>query len=308
MNEQGHIPVLLQETMDALNIQPGGIYVDCTYGGGGHASEILKRLNQNGRLFAFDQDAESAKRLIQDSRLTFIPQNFRYVQRFLRLEGIGQVDGILADLGMSSFQLDSLERGFSMRTDAKLDMRMDRRKKLTAADVLNTYPEDLLRKLFSEYGELPNAKKLAKRIVEIRQYAPIHTVNNLKNAIREMVLGNPNRYFARVFQALRIEVNDELGALKELLLQIPELLKTGGRVAIITFHSLEDRIVKYFFRYGSFEIPEINSIYETAPTPVLKPVTKKPIQPGENEIKRNPRSRSARLRVAEKTEVSRGQR
>lgn len=302
-----HTPVLLNETIEALDIKPDGTYVDCTFGGGGHSMALLEKLGPSGKLVAFDQDADARNNLpeqqagmLAGKRLVFVSQNFRHLQRFLRLEGIATVDGIMADLGVSSHQFDEASRGFSIRHDAELDMRMDRRQALTAFDVVNTYTEQRLHKLFEQYGEVTNAKTLARTIAEVRNSTSLKTTEGFKNAIREIVKGNPNKYFAQVFQALRIEVNDELGALKEMLQQIPSLLKPGGRAAIITFHSLEDRLVKNFFRRGSFDEPEENPFINTETVNELKVVTKKPILPSEKEMKENPRSRSAKLRVAEK--------
>jgi len=303
-----HIPVLLEETISALNIQDAGIYVDCTFGGGGHSKAIFQQLGPKGKLIAFDQDDDARQNLaaltdgkIADERILFIPQNFRHLQRFLRLNGITAIDGIMADLGVSSHQFDEAERGFSIRQNAAMDMRMDQRQTLTAFDLVNTYTEQRLHKLFEQYGEVTNAKTLARKIVEVRHTTSLQTIDGFKNAIRETVKGNPNKYFAQVFQALRIEVNDELGALKELLQQIPSLLKPGGRVAIITFHSLEDRLVKNFFRRGSFDEPEENPFINTETKNELRIITKKPVTASAEEMKRNPRSRSAKLRVAEKT-------
>lgn len=298
--EAYHIPVLLQETIAGLAIQPEGIYVDCTFGGGGHSKAILEQLGTKGKLIAFDQDEDAKRNLPDDDRIIFVPHNFRHLQRFLKLHQINAVDGIMADLGVSSHQFDEAERGFSTRFDAALDMRMDQRQTLTAFDVVNTYNEQQLHKLFEQYGEVTNAKTLARTIVNVRNHVSLKTINAFKNALREVVKGNPNKYFAQVFQALRIEVNDELGALKEMLQQIPKLLKPGGRAAIITFHSLEDRLVKVFFRRGSFDEPETNPFINEEPVNELKIITKKSIQPTEKEMKENPRSRSARLRVAEK--------
>ncbi|MFC0771909.1 16S rRNA (cytosine(1402)-N(4))-methyltransferase RsmH [Terrimonas alba] len=298
--EAYHIPVLLQETIAGLAIQPEGIYVDCTFGGGGHSRAILEQLSTKGKLIAFDQDEDAKRNLPDDDRVIFVPHNFRHLQRFLKLHQINAVDGIMADLGVSSHQFDEAARGFSTRFDAALDMRMDQRQTLTAFDVVNTYTEQQLHKLFEQYGEVTNAKTLARTIVNVRNHVSLKTINAFKNALREVVKGNPNKYFAQVFQALRIEVNDEIGALKEMLQQIPKLLKPGGRVAIITFHSLEDRLVKVFFRRGSFDEPETNPFINDEPVNELKIITKKSIQPTEKEMKENPRSRSARLRVAEK--------
>ena len=295
-----HIPVLIGETIAGLAIRPGGIYVDCTFGGGGHSKAILANLGPKGKLFAFDQDEDARKNVPDDERLVFVPHNFRHLERFLRLHQVNSVDGIMADLGVSSHQFDEAGRGFSTRFDAKLDMRMDQRQTLTAFDVVATYTEVQLHRLFEQYGEVTNAKTLSKKIVEVRDHVSLKTIDALKNALREVVKGNPHKYFAQVFQALRIEVNDELGALKELLQQIPKLLNPGGRVAIITFHSLEDRLVKNFFRRGSFDEPERNPFINEEEVNELKIITKKSIQPSEKEMRENPRSRSARLRIAEK--------
>jgi 16S rRNA (cytosine1402-N4)-methyltransferase len=296
-----HVPVLLKETIDGLNIQPGGVYVDCTFGGGGHSKAILEQLNANGKLVVFDQD-EAAKQNIPagESRVIFVPQNFRHLQRFLRLHHIKQVNGVLADLGVSSHQFDEAGRGFSTRYDAAMDMRMDQRQALTAYEVINTRSEEQLHRLFEQYGEVTNARTLARTIVQARKMVSLKTIANFKNAVSVVVKGNPNKYFAQVFQALRIEVNDELGALKEMLQQLPAILQPGGRAAIITFHSLEDRIVKNFFRKGVFEEAEENMFATPVAEQLLQPLTKKPILPGIDEIKNNPRSRSARLRIAEK--------
>jgi 16S rRNA (cytosine1402-N4)-methyltransferase len=295
-----HVPVLLHEVIEYLNIKPDGIYVDCTFGGGGHGKAILGQLNEKGKLVAFDQDEDARKNVPDDSRVIFVPHNFRYLQRFLKLNGISEVDGVLADLGVSSHQFDVGERGFSTRFDAALDMRMDQRQTKMAVDVLNIYSEHELHKLFEKYGEVTNAKTLAKTIVEVRKNIPLKTIAAFKAALSPVVKGNPNKYFAQVFQSLRIEVNDELNALKEMLEQLPLVLKKGGRAAVISFHSIEDRIVKIFFRNNSFEEKEENP-FETEVRPViLKLVNKKPIiaQPEENKM--NPRARSAKLRVAEK--------
>lgn len=300
MSEPYHIPVLLNETIEALHIDPDGTYVDCTFGGGGHSRAILDKLGPGGRLFAFDQDPDARQNLPGDERLVFISHNFRHLQRFLKLEGVMAVDGIMADLGVSSFQFDEAERGFSTRYNAELDMRMDPRQSLTAFEVVSSYTEQRLHKLFEQYGEVTNARTLAKTIVQKRNVASLKTIDDFKNALREIVKGNPNKYFAQVFQALRIEVNDELGALKEMLQQIPSLLKPGGRVAIITFHSLEDRLVKNFFRRGSFDEPDENPFINTESVNELAVITKKPVTPSAEEIKENSRSRSAKLRVAEK--------
>jgi 16S rRNA (cytosine1402-N4)-methyltransferase len=293
-----HVPVLLHEVIEGLHIKPGGIYVDCTFGGGGHSKAILKQLDANGKLFVFDQDADAKKNVPDDDRVVFIPQNFRHLQRFLRLQKVTKVDGILADLGVSSHQFDEAGRGFSIRFDAALDMRMDQRETGTAADVIKNFTEQQLHKLFEQYGEVTNSKTLAKTIVEQRALMPVRTINEFKQAVKAAVKGNPQKYFAQVFQALRIEVNDELGALKELLQQTPQLLQPGGRVAIITFHSLEDRIVKNFFRDGGFSPSETDEVYGTKPESPFSIITKKPVTASAEELKRNSRSRSAKLRVA----------
>ena len=295
-----HVPVLLNEVIEGLQIKADGIYVDCTFGGGGHSKAILEKLGPKGKLIVFDQDEDARKNLPADERVIFVPHNFRHLQRFLRLHKINTVDGILADLGVSSHQFDEAGRGFSTRFNANLDMRMDQRQTLTAFDVVNTYSEQQLHKLFEQYGEVTNAKTLAKTIVQVRSTVSLQTIDAFKNALREIVKGNPNRYFAQVFQALRIEVNDELGALKEMLQQTPKLLKPGGRVAIITFHSLEDRLVKNFFRRGTFDEPEKNPFINDEQVNELKVITKKPVLPSEKEMKENPRARSAKLRIAEK--------
>ena len=295
-----HIPVLLKESIEALVIKADGIYVDCTFGGGGHSRAILENLNEKGKLFVFDQDDDAKINLPKDERVIFIPQNFRHLQRFLRLHKVNKVDGILADLGVSSHQFNEADRGFSIRFDAALDMRMDQRQTITAADILKNFTELQLHKMLEQYGEVTNAKTLAKIIVEQRALTPLKTINEFKQAVGTVVKGNPQKYFAQVFQALRIEVNDELGALKELLQQIPVLLKPNGRVAIITFHSLEDRLVKVFFKAGTFSSAETDDIYGGRPESPLNIITKKPILPDTLETKKNKRSRSAKLRVAEK--------
>lgn len=300
MDNAYHIPVLLNEVIEQLEIKPNGVYVDCTFGGGGHSRAILEQLNEKGRLIAFDQDEDARKNVPDDSRIIFVPHNFRHLQRFLRLHGVNEVDGILADLGVSSHQFDEGSRGFSIRFDGALDMRMDQRQTTTAFHVLNTYGESQLHKLFEQYGEVTNSKTLAKTIVEVRRVTAIDTIDAFKNAVSGIVKGNPNKYFAQVFQALRIEVNDELGALKEMLEAVPGVLKVEGRIAIITFHSLEDRIVKIFFKQGTFKEEDENPFEIKRRSNPLKQLTKKPIEAADEELKRNGRSRSAKLRVAEK--------
>ena len=298
-----HVPVMLQQVIEGLKVNPSGVYVDCTFGGGGHSKAILDKLNEKGKLIAFDQDEEAKKNLPDDARIIFVSQNFRHLQKFLRLHKITEVDGILADLGVSSHQFDKPGRGFSTRFNANMDMRMDQRQKLMAMDVLKSYNEERLHKIFEQYGEVTNAKTLARLIVHNRNTITMQTIDDFKNAVHSIVKGNPNKYFAQVFQALRIEVNDEFNALKEMLLQCVPLLKANGRVAIITFHSLEDRIVKNFFKNGLEDVitDEVYGIKNENP---LYLITKKPIIPGEEELKQNPRARSAKLRVAEKKNLN----
>jgi 16S rRNA (cytosine1402-N4)-methyltransferase len=279
-----HQPVLWHEALDALAVQPDGIYVDATLGGGGHAAGILERLGPAGRLIAFDQDEDAWKNLPGDPRATLAGENFRHLRRFLRLYGALPVNGILADLGVSSHQFDTPERGFSTRGDALLDMRMDKRQSLTAAAVLREYSRDELQRLFERYGEVSNARTLADRIDEARKSFPMKTVGELKAVSETVSRGNPRRYLAQVFQALRIAVNDEFGALEEMMDQAAEVLAPAGRLVIITFHSLEDRLVKDFMKSD----------------PRLRPVYKKPVEPDPGEVSRNPRARSARLRAAGK--------
>lgn len=295
-----HVPVLLEEALDALAISPDGVYVDLTFGGGGHSRGILDLLGPEGRLIAFDQDEDARRNLPDDPRLTFVPHNFRHVERFLRLHKVLPVDGVLADLGVSSHQFDEGERGFSIRFDAALDMRMDRRQSLTAAQLVRETPEEELHRIFERYGEVTNARTLARTIVETRASQAMQTVKQFMDALQGVVKGNPNRYFAQVFQALRIAVNDEFGALEEMLSQLPSVLKPGGRVAIITFHSLEDRIVKHFFKEGAIGPVTRDEIFGTRPESPFRAVHKKPVLPTEREIRINPRARSAKLRVAEK--------
>ena len=295
-----HTPVLYQETLNGLDIQPDGVYVDCTFGGGGHSRGMLSQLDERGRLFAFDQDADAQRNIPKDERVVFVPQNFRHLQRMLRLHKVTQVDGILADLGVSSHQFDEGDRGFSTRFEGPLDMRMDRGQAQTAAGIIHDYTEQQLHKLFEQYGEVTNSKTLARHIVQERKNLPYATIEQFKALIGPVVKGNPNKYLAQVFQALRIGVNDEMGALKDMLQQVPAVLKQGGRIAIITFHSIEDRIVKNFFRQGSFEETADNPFMRVVKEDVFRIITRKPITASEEELKRNPRSRSAKLRIAER--------
>lgn len=298
------MPVLLKEVIDGLQIIPSGIYVDCTFGGGGHSKKMLEKLNDEGKLIVFDQDEDAKKNVPDDKRVIFVPQNFRHLQRFLRFYKIQKVNGILADLGISSHQINEAERGFSTRFDAELDMRMNRSDVKTAADVIKKYSEEQLHKIFEQYGEVTNSKTLAKKIVEARKTQSLGSIKEFKNAVYPVVKGNPEKYFAQVFQALRIEVNDELNVLKELLAQSAEVLAEGGRIAVITFHSLEDRLVKNFFKNGNFENEQQKDMFGNPAKSELKIITKKPIIPSKEELKINPRSRSSKLRIAEKIKVS----
>lgn len=293
-----HTAVLLEECIEQLRIKPDGVYLDATFGGGGHSKEILKHLGPKGKLMVFDQDADARRNLPEDERIIFVPENFRYAARFVRLYKLGKLDGVLADLGVSSYQFDTAEKGFSIRYDGALDMRMDQRSPLTAERVLNTYSEKQLQMVFEQYGEVTNAKTLAKRVVEVRKGAALKSIQEFKQAIAICVYGNPNKYLAQVFQALRIEVNQELVVLKEFLQSISSWLAPKGRLCIITFHSLEDRIVKTWIKQESFEEELILSIANRTEKK-LKSISKKPILPSDEEQKRNPRSRSAKLRVAE---------
>lgn len=296
-----HKPVLLTESTNLLITNPGGVYVDVTFGGGGHSAEILKRLNSEGRLIAFDQDSDAIMNEIDDKRFTLINQNFRFLKNFLRLYNSIPVDGILADLGISSYQIDNLERGFSFRFDSELDLRMNKKQSVTAKTVLNSYTENQLFELFKNYGEIANAKKLSRVIIEARSSKEITTTSQLLEIISSCVIDKrqENKYSAKVFQALRIEVNQEIEALKEMLVQSVDCLKKGGRIAVISYHSLEDRLVKNFFRSGNFEGIQEKDFYGNVNTPFLL-VSRKPILPGEAEINENNRSRSAKLRIAEK--------
>jgi 16S rRNA (cytosine1402-N4)-methyltransferase len=296
-----HTTVLLSEAVEGLNIKESGVYVDCTFGGGGHSKLILENLGPKGKLIVFDQDEDAWRNLPNDSRVIPIKENFRYLKNFLKLHGYPKVDGILADLGVSSWQFDVGLRGFSIRFDGPLDMRMDQRAELTAAQIINTYNEQQLHLIFEQYGEVRNAKQLAKHIVTNRNSSQVHTTQDLKALLAPVVKGNLQKYLAQVFQALRIEVNQELEVLKDLLSQSIESLNNEGRLCVITFHSLEDRLVKRFVKNGSFEILE-EDILGLAPkhTSELKEINKKPIQPSMIEQKENSRSRSAKLRIAEK--------
>lgn len=296
-----HRPVLLTESINLLITNPGGVYVDVTFGGGGHSAEILRHLNSEGRLIAFDQDNDAMINNIDDKRFTLINQNFRFLKNFLKLYNSVPVDGILADLGISSHQIDNPERGFSFRFESELDLRMNKKQTLTAKTVLNSYTENQLFELFKNYGEISNAKKLSRVIIESRSSKEILTTSQLLEIISSCVINKrqENKYSAKVFQALRIEVNQEIEALKEMLVQSVDCLKKGGRIAVISYHSLEDRLVKNFFRSGNFDGIQQKDFYGNVNTPFIL-VNRKPIFPCETEINENNRSRSAKLRIAEK--------
>ena len=294
-----HNPVLLQETVNGLNIDPNGIYVDVTFGGGGHSKEILSRLGPNGKLFGFDQDEDAWANALPDERFTLIQENFRYIKRFLRFHGVKQVDGILADLGVSSHQFDVPERGFSTRFDADLDMRMSKRNELDASKVINEYDEANLKRVFLDYGELKAAPALAKTIIEAREIKPIHTTDELKLVLARFLPDQfKNKVLAQIYQAVRIEVNQEMEVLKEFLDQSLEVLKPGGRLSVISYHSLEDRLVKRFMKNGLFEGEPVHDFFGNFSVP-FKSIGKL-IVPNEAEIKLNNRARSAKLRIAEK--------
>ena len=295
-----HESVLLKESIEALSIKPDGIIVDATFGGGGHSKEIVKRLGENGRLYAFDQDEDAVKNSLEDPRFIMINNNFRYLKNFLKLYKAIPVDGIIADLGISSHQIDTPERGFSTRYEGKLDMRMDRRITFSAKELVNKYEEERLKAVFTLFGEIRNASKLANIIVSERKVKEIETTGELKEIIKPCIIrGNENKYLAQVFQALRIEVNQELASFQEFLKQSNEVLRQGGRLVIISYHSLEDKLVKNFFRSGNFLGEMIKDFYGNPLVP-LKAINRKPIVPTAAEISRNNRARSAKLRIAEK--------
>ncbi len=291
-----HIPILAKESIEALAIKKDGVYLDATFGGGGHSRLILNELGEKGRLFAFDQDDDSLRNLIDDERFTFNHHNFRYIRQFLRLHGVKQVDGILADLGVSSHQLDEAERGFSFRFEADLDMRMNRSDETTAATVLKTYSADALQQVFGEYGEVRNAKSLAQKIVQGREHRPIRTIGDLLGIIEPLIRGHRHRYLAQVFQALRIEVNDEMGALQEFLEATLEVLKPGGRLVVISYHSLEDRMVKNLLKTGNVEGEVVSDFYGKIERP-FEQINKGIITPSEEEMAENSRARSAKMRI-----------
>lgn len=296
-----HDPVLLKESVDGLNIKPGGVYVDVTYGGGGHSREILKRLGVDGKLFGFDQDPDALQNVIEDDRFQLIPENFRYIKRFLRLHGYKKVDGILADLGVSSHQFNEASRGFSTRFDARLDMRMNQKSSTDAVKIVNDYEEEDLRRIFKQYGELRNAPRIAREIVAARQSKKIITVQDLKDVCAPLVPARiENKQMAQVFQAIRIEVNEEMDVLHEFLEQTKELLDVGGRLSVISYHSLEDRPVKRYIRNGLFEGEPEKDVYGRVSVPFKK--IGGLIVPNKEELKTNNRARSAKLRIAERIE------
>ena len=295
-----HIPVLLMPSVDGMNIRPDGIYADMTFGGGGHSREILSRLGDGGRLLSFDQDEDAERNIVDNPHFTFVRSNFRYLKNFLRYHGIEQVDGILADLGVSSHHFDDSERGFSFRGDGPLDMRMNKRAGITAADVVNNYSEERLADIFYLYGELKNSRKIASVLAKARAIQPINTIGEFLEVIKPLFgREREKKELAKVFQALRIEVNHEMEALKEMLCATAEVLRPGGRLVVITYHSLEDRLVKNMMKTGNVEGKIEKDFYGNVETP-FRLVNNKVIVPDEEEIAANPRSRSAKLRIAEK--------
>jgi 16S rRNA (cytosine1402-N4)-methyltransferase len=295
-----HTPVLLTEAVDGLKIKKDGVYVDVTYGGGGHSREILSRLGEKGRLIAFDQDFDSKVNLIHDDRLLFINENFMFLKKFLKLNNISKIDGILADFGVSSYQIDQPDRGFSYRFDANLDMRMDMKNSLTAYKIINKYSADDLIKIFKNYGDLTNSRKITRAIINSRENKEIKTTAQLNEIITPIIPARHiNKILSRIYQSVRIEVNKELDVIKSLLLQSVELLKTGGRISLISYHSLEDRIVKRFFKTGKFEGEIEKDFYGNYSLPYK--IIGKLISPSQIEIDRNIRARSAKLRIAERT-------
>lgn len=297
-----HIPALLNECMEGLDIKPGGTYVDVTFGGGGHSRQILKLLGADGRLFSFDQDEDAQRNIIDDKRFTFVYSNFKFLKNFMHYHGVKGVDGILADLGVSFHHFDDSERGFSFRFDAPLDMRMNKLAQLTAADLLATYPEERIAQILSLYGELRNARRIAAAIVTKRSKGGVKTTGELLELVTPFVnRKQEKKELAQIFQALRIEVNNEMDSLRALLQQAAELLNPGGRLAVITYHSLEDRIVKNFMKTGNMEGVVEKDFFGRVSAP-LKTVNNKVIVPSDEEVERNPRSRSAKLRVAVKEE------
>jgi len=299
MKMEYHNPVLLTETVDGLKVKEDGVYVDVTFGGGGHSKEILKRLGDKGRLFAFDQDLDALKNVIDDSRFVLINENFRYMKRFLRFHGVKKVDGVLADFGVSSHQFDVAERGFSTRFESNLDMRMNQENELSAFHVINDYEEERLKDVFLQYGELRAAPAMARLILEYRETEPLITSKQLKSVLRKFLPPkHENKVLAQIYQAIRIEVNQEIEALKEFLEQTPEILNDEGRLSFISYHSLEDRLVKRFIRNGMFEGEPERDVFGNFEVPLKK--VNGLIVPSQEEIKVNNRARSAKLRIAEK--------
>ena len=295
-----HLPVMLNECIEGLNIRPDGTYVDATFGGGGHSRAIMSHLGEGGRLIAFDQDADALENALDDPRFTLLNENFRHMKSFLRLHGVRTVDGVLADLGVSSHQFDVAERGFSTRFNGELDLRMDRRQELTAREIVNNADEEELTRMLRLYGELPNAYQMAKAICRARAEKEIVTTFDLRDAVsRHLPRGMENKYLAMLFQALRIEVNGELEALKEMLQQAVDVLVPGGRLVVMSYHSLEDRLVKNFFKAGNFE-GEVKKDFYGNPIVPLKPVVRKAVTASEEELQLNSRARSAKLRVSER--------
>lgn len=295
-----HVAVLLRESVDGLDIKPGGIYVDVTFGGGGHSREILRRLDKTSRLYSFDQDADAENNIVNDERFTFVRSNFRYLRNWMRYYGVEHIDGLLADLGVSSHHLDDESRGFSFRFDAPLDMRMNKRGGKTAANIVNEYSEEQLSDIFYLYGELKNARKIASQLVKVRQEHLIETTGDILNAIGSLFpKDREKKEMAKLFQALRIEVNHEMDALRDMLNAASDLLGKGGRLSVITYHSLEDRIVKNMMKAGNVEGKVKQDFFGRIEAP-FKTFNNKPIIPDEEELARNPRSRSAKLRIAEK--------
>ena len=295
-----HVPVMLHESLEGLDIQPSGVYVDVTFGGGGHSREILNRLNDEGELYGFDQDADAEQNILHDSRFTFVRSNFRFLKNFMHYYNVEKIDGLLADLGVSFHHFDDSERGFSFRFGGKLDMRMNNRAGISAVDILNNYDEEKLSGIFYLYGELKTARKIAAAIVQKRTVGKITDIENFLEIIHPFInRKQEKKELAQLFQALRIEVNHEMDSLRKMLTQAAELLKPGGRIAILTYHSLEDRLVKNFFKTGNFEGKAEKDFFGRINTP-FKPINNKVIAPSDAEIERNPRSRSAKLRIAEK--------
>lgn len=296
-----HNPVLLEESVDALISNESGIYVDCTFGGGGHSREILNRLDQNGKLFSFDQDVDAVRNKIDDNRFELVEQNFRFLKNNLRFRGVKQVDGVLGDLGVSSHQFDTPERGFSTRFDGELDMRMNQNAKLSAKTIINEYEEEDLARVFYDFGELQGSYRLAREVVKARADKQINTIDELKQIFSFIPKMKENKFFAQMFQALRIEANDEMAALKEMLTQCGEVIKPGGRLVIISYHSLEDRLTKRYMKNGMFEGEPERDVFGNWSAP-FKPLQSKVIVPTQDEINENPRARSAKMRIAVRNE------